>query len=64
MSGKDSYESVKQKALGQTFEYAEISDSTEAYIIIFDRDEKMGWREKIFTDNGEYKNMKIKIYGM
>ena len=64
MRKKDNYDSIKKKALIQTAEYAKKSNATESHILIFDRDEKMDWREKVFLDSGEYDGLKMKIWGM
>lgn len=64
MTSKDGYETIKQKALMQTAEYADKCKATESHILIFDRDEKLNWREKVFTDSGEHDNIKMKIWGM
>ncbi|MCK5808935.1 AAA-like domain-containing protein [bacterium] len=61
---KDRYESIKQKALEQTADYADKLGATESHILVFDRDEKMGWRDKVFLDSGEYNGIKMKIWGM
>ena len=61
---KDAYESIKAKALEQTADYADKSNATESHIIIFDRCGKTDWKEKVFTDSGEFKGCKIKIWGM
>jgi hypothetical protein len=61
---KDSYETLKAKALEQTAAYAELCDATEAHIIIFDRCGKSGWKDKVFTDSGEFGGYHIKIWGM
>jgi len=36
-------------SLEQTAEYAKKCDATESHIVVFDRDEKSDWREKVFT---------------
>ena len=59
----EKYKSVKELALKQTMEYSDKCNGTEEHIIIFDRDETRGWREKVFTDSGTYKGKKIKIWG-
>jgi hypothetical protein len=61
---KDAYESIKAKALEQTADYADKCNATESHIIIFDRCGKTDWKEKVFTDSGEYNGRKIKIWGM
>lgn len=63
-TGKKSYEAIKEEALQQTYEYAVRSNSKEAHIIVFDRTGKMDWKERLFRDSGEYKGMKIRIWGM
>lgn len=64
MTKKDKYETIKEKALLQTAEYAKKLDATESHILIFDRDEKTDWRDKVFTDKGENSGIKMKIWGM
>ncbi len=61
---KDSYESIKAKALEQTAMYADKCNATESHILVFDRCAKTDWKEKIFTDTGEYNGHDIKIWGM
>ncbi|MDA3901098.1 MAG: hypothetical protein PF637_11345 [Spirochaetes bacterium] len=61
---KQSYAKLKAEALRQTFEYAEICDADESHILIFDRDEALGWRETVFTDTEEFDGRIIKIWGM
>jgi hypothetical protein len=61
---RDSYEAVKAIALEQTATYADLSNATEAHIIIFDHCGKTNWREKVFTDSGEFNGRTIKIWGM
>ena len=61
---EDKYETVKEKALEQTSIYADVFDATESHILIFDRDEKTDWREKVFNDNGEFNSVSMKIWGM
>jgi len=64
MRAKDSYKSVREIALKQTAEYSKRLDGTENHIIVFDRDGKRDWREKIFTEFTEYDGMKVKIWGV
>ena len=61
---RDTYESLKALALKQTAAYADICNATEAHIVIFDRCGKTDWREKVFTDSGEFSGRKIQIWGM
>ncbi len=66
----EKYETVKKLAMKQTMIYSDKCNGTEEHIIIFDRDETRGWREKVFTDSGTYvtdsgayANKTIKIWG-
>ncbi len=61
---KDSYETIKDKALEQTAIYADKCNATESHIIIFDRCGKTDWKDKVFTDMGECNGYQIKIWGM
>ncbi len=64
MRTKDSYEKLKAEALKQTAEYAKRMSSTENHILVFDRDEKTDWREKVFTETAEFDGMSFKIWGV
>ena len=64
LTNKKSYKTVKMKALEQTANYSDTFNATENHILIFDRDEKMNWREKVFIDFGEFNGVKCKIWGM
>lgn len=64
MRKNDSYDTIITKALEQTADYAKKLGATESHILVFDRDEKMDWRKKVFTDKGEFDGCKIKIWGM
>ena len=56
---------IEEKALEQTFNYADKLDSTENHIIIFDRDKiKKEWREKLYEKSIEYKGKNFKIWGI
>jgi len=60
-----SIEKIEEKALEQTFEYADKLDSTENHIIIFDRDKiKKEWRNKLYRKEVEYKKEKFTIWGI
>ena len=50
LTERDTYEKVKNIALEQTTNYADICDATESHIIIFDRFGKTDWKEKCFTE--------------
>lgn len=64
ISSSQDYEKIKELALKQTAEYTIACDAQESHILIFDRDESRGWREKVFIDHGEFDGVKIKIWGM
>jgi len=64
MRKKDSYETVKKKALEQTAEYTQKCSGDESHIIVFDRDDKTDWREKVFTENAMLDGMTFKIWGV
>jgi len=61
---KDNLEKVKKLAIEQTAEYAKRVKSNENHIVIFDRDEKTDWREKLFTEVAEFDGMKFNIWGV
>ncbi len=61
---RDSYEAIKAEAVEQTAIYADKCNATEAHIIIFDRCGKTDWQKKVFTDSGEARGYKIKIWGL
>jgi len=58
------FEKLKEEALTQTAIYADKCKASESHIIIFDRREKIDWKEKVFTDTGESGGCQIKIWGM
>jgi hypothetical protein len=60
-----SIEKIEEKALEQTFEYADKLNSTENHIIIFDRDKiKKEWRNKLYRKEVKYKKEKFTIWGI
>ena len=61
---KDSLESLKAKALEQTAEYSKRCNGTENHILVFDRDEKTDWRQKVYSETIEYDGMKFTIWGV
>jgi len=61
---KDGLETIKAKALEQTAEYSRRCDATENFILIFDRDERTNWREKVFTETIEYDGINFTIWGV
>ncbi len=64
INAKQNYDKIKTLALKQTSEYAVTCGADESHIFIFDRDEHLGWREKVFTDQGDYNGISMKIWGM
>jgi hypothetical protein len=61
---KDNFEKLKQTAIEQTAEYAKRTKSNENHIVIFDRDEKTDWREKLFVETVQFDGMSFKIWGV
>jgi len=61
---KDGLDTIKAKALEQTAQYSKRCNATENYILIFDRDRKTDWREKVFTETVQYDGMKFAIWGV
>jgi len=56
---------IEEKALEQTYEYADRLNSTENHIIIFDRDKiKKEWREKVYKKEMKYKDKTFTIWGI
>jgi len=64
LSERDTYESLKTKALEQTADYADRCDATESHIIIFDRCGKTSWQEKTLRDSGSFNGHTIQIWGV
>ena len=64
MREKDGLETIKSKALEQTAEYAKSFDGTEAHLLIFDRDEKTDWRDKVYHEVAQHDGMTIQIWGV
>jgi len=50
--------------LEQTWEYMDGCNTSEGHLVIFDRDERKPWEEKIFSREEMYKGKKIQIWGM
>ena len=63
---RDSCETLVEKALKQTAEYADKSSAAEAHIVVFDRTgKKPEWRNgDIFTETREYRGRVLKIWGL
>lgn len=61
------YESLEQtiaKGIEQTWTYMDKCVTNEGHLVIFDRDPKKSWDDKIFREEKEFRNKKIKIWGM
>ncbi len=52
------------QGLEQTWAYMDKSGTGVGYLIIFDRDEKRSWEEKLFVREEEYQGKRIKVWGM
>ena len=59
-----SLEKTEEAGLRQTFEYMDKCGADEGHLVIFDRDEKKTWDDKIFSKEEIVKNKKIMIWGM
>jgi hypothetical protein len=59
---KQKYESLREKALKQTAEYAKICGEKQAYILIFDRDNSQKWKKDEPVENAEYDDIQIEIW--
>lgn len=57
-------ENTLSKGLEQTLEYADISNATEAHLIIFDLNEEPSWDQKISNEVVAYKNRNIHVWTM
>ncbi len=58
-------EKVIEKALAQTADYADRCGADEAHLLIFDRDPKRKWKERIFHESGrKFEGRAIEVWGM
>ncbi len=57
-------EKTIEEGLLQTFQYMDKCGAKDGNLIIFDRDEKRTWDEKIFCRREEYRGFVINIWGM
>jgi hypothetical protein len=53
-----------EEGLRQTYEYMDKCGTDEGHLVIFNRDEKVAWEEKIFERDEEYNGKRIKVWGM
>src|SRR6056297_699401 len=59
----NSLETVIDEGLKQTANYVDKTGAEEAYLIVFDQDNKH-WEERIFIETRSYNNIEITIFGM
>lgn len=52
------------EGLEQTYTYKDRSQAEAAHLIIFDRDKKRSWSEKVFVREETYRGVSIKVWGM
>ncbi|MBT7410807.1 MAG: ATP-binding protein, partial [Methylococcales bacterium] len=57
-------ETIIDKSLEQTAEYADKFNTEEAYLIIFNNDKTTSWDDKIWQMNKQHKNYLIGVWGM
>jgi len=57
-----SYETTKKTAIEQTANYAQICGEKVAYILIFDRENKMKWQADEPNENVEHDGVKLEIW--
>ncbi len=53
-----------EKGLKQTAEYMDKSKATEGHLVLFDRDPKKTWEEKIFRRKEEVQGKTIEVWGL
>jgi hypothetical protein len=51
------------EGLAQTFEYMEKCGSNEGWLVVFDRDSKKSWEEKIYLRKEAYNGKFITVIG-
>ena len=59
-----SREATISKGIDQVTRYADQYGAEEVYLLIFDREKKKTWDEKIFTDTIEHQGRKVTVLGM
>lgn len=59
-----SLERTIREGLEQTWEYMDRSGTGDAHLVIFDRDEKRSWEDKIFQREESYQGHVIQVWGM
>lgn len=61
---RDSLEKLKEQALEQTARYARTCGTTEAHILIFDRDELTDWKTHPYNEACEHDGIELLIWGL
>jgi len=61
---RGSREATIKNGLDQVVRYADQCGAEEVYLLIFDRDTKKNWDEKICTSTIEHGGVQVKILGM
>lgn len=59
-----SLEQTLRTGLKQTWEYMDRCGATEGHLVLFDRDSKRSWEEKIFKCEETYEGHAIRVWGM
>ena len=57
-------EQTIEQGVAQTWAYLDRCGAEAGHLVIFDRDEKRDWAEKIFVREEAYQGVKIKVWGM
>ena len=60
----DAQQAVLKEGLAQTYAYMDRSTTDAGHLVIFDRNEKKSWQEKIFSREESYEGKTIKVWGM
>jgi hypothetical protein len=60
----DPQQIVLKEGLAQTYGYMDRCGADEGHLVIFDRNEKKSWDEKIYSEEKSHKGKLIKVWGM
>jgi len=52
------------RGLDQTRDYMDLCGTNEGHLVLFNRDTKIPWEEKIFRRSEECRGMEINVWGM
>ncbi|GAB4415459.1 MAG: hypothetical protein Fur0044_10570 [Anaerolineae bacterium] len=61
---RGSLEQTIVQGVEQTWSYLDRVGAEEGHLVIFDRDKKRNWEEKIFSREEIYRGTSIKVWGM